>query len=146
MDRFLELYWKRIYSSSFIRCLFILCTLAIIWLCLVPRPDEFLPPLPFPHFDKVVHACMFGGWAFLGMLAGWLPYSNRSGRWGWIWSVAAASSYGFAIEIIQPYFHRGFEWLDFAADTTGAFLAVATIKIIWTFFEKGNRKSETLNP
>jgi hypothetical protein len=87
MDRFLELYWKRINSSSFIRCLFILCTLAIIWLCLVPRPDEFLPPLPFPHFDKVVHACMFGGWAFLGMLAGWLPYSNvldagaGSGRW-----------------------------------------------------------------
>ncbi len=92
--------------------------------------------LPFPYFDKVVHACMFGGWAFLGMLAGWLPY-HRSSRWSWIWSVLAASGYGLAIEIIQPSFHRTFDWFDFAADTAGAFLAVAAVTIV---LRLGHRK------
>jgi VanZ family protein len=66
-----------------------------------------------PHLDKLLHFL-----AFLGLvlpLATVLP--RRSAVIG---TVVLAVAYGGAIELIQPRFGRGAEWLDFWADLAGA--------------------------
>lgn len=71
-----------------------------------------------PHFDKVVHFCVYGLLATLVC---------RQGR-GWraaVWSVLAVSAYGATDEWHQLYVPgRTCEWGDWFADTTGAALGV----------------------
>ncbi|MCC5955242.1 MAG: VanZ family protein [Natronohydrobacter sp.] len=83
------------------------------WLMLAPAGPE--TPLPFPHFDKLVHFVVF----FLIALPAVAVRPDA-----WLWIVLCASALGGAIELIQPIVGRGRELADFVADVLGALAAV----------------------
>ena len=102
------------------------CSMAIAWLTLAPRPigDVDLPL--FPGADKLVHAIMFGGLSLCILL----DTLRRGPRWhpftwtGWLVAAFIASLAGLVIEYLQLYTQlgRSFEWTDWIADSFGAFL------------------------
>lgn len=91
-------------------CLAIIVTAML----LVPMPDG--KPLPVPYLDKAVHAGLFCGVALPAML-------TAPRRWhGVVWLVVLG--YSGVTELVQPYFGRGAEWGDLAANAAGAGVAV----------------------
>ncbi|SLN27550.1 hypothetical protein ROA7450_01109 [Roseovarius albus] len=66
--------------------------------------------------DKQMHFLAF---ALLTLPYGWV---RPKAIW---WLVPLAVLYGGAIEMIQPAFERGAEWLDLLADSLGALAGVA---------------------
>ena len=86
-------------------------------------PGDAVPDtgITIPHFDKLVHAVMFAGVAFL--VYALLEKSSR--LQAIIWSFTISVLYGGIIEILQPLlFNRGCEFADWIADIVGAALAV----------------------
>ena len=89
--------------------------LAVIYLSFFKPPTTDLGTIP--NLDKVVHICMYFGMS--GML--WLEFlrahrRDRTPMWhAWVG----------AVELLQAFCttYRGGDWLDFAANTTGAVLA-----------------------
>jgi len=79
-------------------------------LTLTPVPDRVVPV----GSDKIYHMVAF---AFLT-----LPLSIAYPRFV-VRLVVLFSAYGFAIEVIQPYVGRAFEFYDFVADAAGCILA-----------------------
>ena len=79
-----------------------------------------------PGSDKTQHAISFG--ALMLLAAGAYPRAK-------LLSIAVAlSCVGAAIELIQPWFGRGNELLDWVADTIGiavALLAVSAVRRLW---------------
>ncbi len=66
---------------------------------------------PMPSvWDKGAHAIAFFALVFPVVLAH---------RWGWLWIIPLAAGFGWAIEVIQPYFGRGKEIEDLYADLVG---------------------------
>ena len=74
----------------------------------------------FPHADKVVHACMFGGPALLALL----------GRWRWVALMLAF--YAPISELIQgtDVVERDTDWRDALADVTGIILAWGLTRLL----------------
>jgi VanZ family protein len=67
------------------------------------------------HFDKILHASAFFGFAFLLDMA--------SPRSFWRWKAPLLLFYGASIEILQAFTPwRSFSVADFAADTLGVLL------------------------
>lgn len=107
--------------------------LAILWLTLAPHPlpEEDIPM--FPHMDKVVHALMFGSLVFSLVIdrelllhrryvdSGCMP-RRRLLPLGVIFIGTAL--FGGIIELLQGAMAlgRGADWLDFAADLSGALI------------------------
>ncbi len=94
-------------------------------------PDPGLPVMPFPHYDKVIHAVAFGGlnvFVAQGMRHSGKLYSN--------WTLALVpvlftTLYGISDEIHQYYVpNRTFDVLDMAADSTGAIIAQAFLMLV----------------
>lgn len=108
--------------------------LAILWLTLAPHPlpaDDI--PMFFPNADKLVHALMFGGLVFalvidreLFLQRRYLTTSRMPRRscLPLILFFVAATLFGGLIELLQNAMGlgRGADWLDFAADASGALL------------------------
>lgn len=96
---------------------------AVTVVCLMPIADPPLADVPF--IDKWTHIVLFGGISGVILIEMLL---NRHDRLRWCAPVFA-SLYGGAIELMQAYLTtcRSGEWLDFAADTVGAFLALPTV-------------------
>lgn len=101
----------------------VLVVLCILYLTLVPRP---LPDnnIDIPGLDKVVHAIMFGGLAFVACI----DLSRRSRRRfvplaprALLLVGTSVTIFGGAIEIAQEAMDmgRGGDILDFAADVAG---------------------------
>ena len=96
--------------------------LVTVLLCI---PGKDLPDIDFLEqidFDKFVHASLFGMLTILFCL----PYrkSSHDTSEKKIWFIKIAMSaciWGITTEIIQKYFIPGrtFDWLDWAADSTG---------------------------
>ena len=99
--------------------------LAVIYL-------SFFKPLTtdlgtIPNLDKVVHICMYFGMS--GML--WLEFlrahrRDRTPMWhAWVGAFVCPVLFSGAVELLQAFCttYRGGDWLDFAANTTGAVLA-----------------------
>lgn len=116
----------------------VLVILAVLWLTLAPHPfgeEEISIPL-FPHADKVVHALMFAAVAAVALFEEHIrtsyPLEKGSNLRRDSLKVGATflavSLFGLAIEFAQRAMRlgRSFEWADFAADTTGAFIGVLT--------------------
>lgn len=110
----------------------VLVVLAILYLTLVPRP---LPDtdIELPGLDKLVHAVMFGGLAFVACV----DVSNRhsrlfvplSVRASWL-VAAAVALFGGAVEVAQDAMAmgRGGDVLDFLADCGGIAVGVVVAR------------------
>ena len=99
--------------------------LAVIYLSFFKPPTTELGTIP--NLDKVVHICMYFGMS--GML--WLEFlrahrRDRTPMWhAWVGAFACPVLFSGAVELLQAFWttYRGGDWLDFAANTTGAVLA-----------------------
>ena len=94
--------------------------LAVIYLSFFKPPQTDIGSIP--GMDKVVHVCMYFGLS--GML--WLEFIRAHPLWhAWIGALLCPVLFSGAIELLQEYCttYRGGDWLDFAANTTGALLA-----------------------
>ena len=100
--------------------------LAVIYLSFFKPPTTDLGTIP--NLDKVVHICMYFGMS--GML--WLEFlrahrRDRTPMWhAWVGAFACPVLFSGAVELLQAFCttYRGCDWLDFAANTTGAVLAL----------------------
>ena len=99
--------------------------LAVIYLSFFKPPTTDLGTIP--NLDKVVHICMYFGMS--GML--WLEVlrahrRDRTPMWhAWGGAFVCPVLFSGAVELLQAFCttYRGGDWLDFAANTTGAVLA-----------------------
>lgn len=99
--------------------------LAVIYLSFFKPPTTDLGTIP--NLDKVVHICMYFGMS--GML--WLEFlrahrRDRTPMWhAWVGAFACPVLFSGAVELLHAFCttYRGGDWLDFAANTTGAVLA-----------------------
>ena len=99
--------------------------LAVIYLSFFKPPTTDLGTIP--NLDKVVHICMYFGMS--GML--WLEFlrvhrRDRTPMWHvWVGAFVCPVLFSGAVELLQAFCttYRGGDWLDFAANTTGAVLA-----------------------
>lgn len=85
--------------------------------------DVRIPKIP--HLDKWIHGVVYGVFSIL-ILIGFKKHRRALTLRHYYRAVLMASSYGFAMEILQllPK-DRSFEWLDMAANLVGAGLGAA---------------------
>lgn len=105
--------------------------LSLVVIAAVVYLSFFKPPTmevsEIPYLDKVAHICMYLGMS--GML--WLEFirshrDHSSPMWhAWIGAFLCPVLFSGCVELLQEYCttYRGGDWLDFAANVTGATLA-----------------------
>lgn len=100
--------------------------LTVIYLSFFKPPSvEELDKIPY--IDKVVHICMYFGMS--GML--WLEFlrahrKDNTPLWhAWVGALFCPVLFSGVVELLQEYCttYRGGDWMDFAANATGATLA-----------------------
>ncbi len=100
-----------------------LTTAIILYLSFFKPPQTDMEEIP--GIDKLVHICMYGGLCFLL----WIEYLRIHSAINWkriiIGSLLLPIAFSGSIEFAQSYLteHRGGDWLDLAANTTGVLLA-----------------------
>ena len=115
----------------------------ILYSTLASDPTPDMDMSLFPHFDKLIHAVMFGGLA--GALAFDWRRAHRDERLSGGRMLAfciAATLFGAAVELAQDAMHNGrsADWLDLAADAAGAAVAFFTApKATAAVLKKKNR-------
>lgn len=113
------LYYIKKYPLSFV------IIAAVIYLSFFKPPTTEVSEIPY--LDKIAHVCMYFGMS--GML--WMEFirSHRkyaSPMWhAWIGAFLCPVLFSGCVELLQEYCttYRGGDWLDFAANATGATLA-----------------------
>ncbi|MGL5683929.1 MAG: VanZ family protein [Marinifilaceae bacterium] len=114
----------------------VVAILAAVWislvfiLCIMPSDNVPDTGISIPHFDKFVHAVMFGGVAFFL----YAIFENLNKRKALACAFGIAVIYGGVIELIQPLLYgRGCELADWIADSVGALVAVllAPWGLVW---------------
>lgn len=111
-------------KKTIVNLLNLLWWIVVFWLCTMSNDQVPKPGLQLPHIDKIVHAILFGGIAYLCYFKLTLT-TTKPTRTIKIIALGIAIVYGTVIEIIQPiYFARGREWMDLIADGFGALLAI----------------------
>ena len=103
----------------------LLIILTVIYLSFFKPPTTDLSNIP--NIDKIVHVCMYLGMS--GML--WLEFlrahqKGDSPLWhAWVGAFVCPVLFSGMVELLQEYCtpYRGGDWLDFAANTTGALIA-----------------------
>lgn len=112
-------------------------------LSLIPVPEvKELEDVPF--FDKWVHFIMYGGLTF----AMWFDWWKFFGRWTMpsirviTCTFIIPTLWGGLMELAQNYLTtcRSGEWLDFYADTFGAFLATIISYSLWKIVKTSDQK------
>lgn len=100
-------------------------------LALICLPGEDMPEEPgwfdIPHFDKMVHAGLFGGIVFWFCLPFKKAALNRDNKANWFIKITVATIlWGIATEYMQRFFIAGrqFDLVDWAADSAGAIVAL----------------------
>lgn len=114
------LYYIKKYPVS----LFVILT--VIYLSFFKPPSTEIG-IEIPYLDKVVHVCMYFGMS--GVL--WLEFLRAHRRdnaplWhAWVGAFVCPVLFSGVVELLQEHCttYRGGDWLDFAANTTGAVLA-----------------------
>ena len=95
----------------------------ILYLSFFKPPQTDMEEIP--GIDKIVHICMYGGLCFLL----WIEYLRTHSVIHWkriiIGAILLPVAFSGSIELAQSYLteHRGGDWLDLAANTTGVLLA-----------------------
>lgn len=89
----------------------------------LPRIGEVGRAFPFPHFDKVLHFCMFAGWM---ALCRWLLRrpGGRPGRKAMVGVFLAGALYAAFDELTQSLVGRDTSLGDFLADMAGMLAAL----------------------
>lgn len=108
---------------------------AILWLTLAPHPIGDQQVTLFPGADKLVHGLMF---LTLELIILWERHTLRQTSKAGIWLTAlCVAIFGAATEVAQNLMQEGrsFEWLDMAADTTGAFAG----SLLFSLYHRNNR-------
>lgn len=103
----------------------LLIILTVIYLSFFKPPTTDLSNIP--NIDKIVHVCMYLGMS--GML--WLEFlrahqKGDSPLWhAWVGAFVCPVLFSGMVELLQEYCttYSGGDWLDFAANTTGALIA-----------------------
>lgn len=113
----------------------------IIWFIVVviltTMPGKDIPQsgLFFKNFDKVVHVGIFG---LLALLFCWPFYktsaTNQKKIRYFIIIALLTSAFGYSIELIQKYWAegRGYDLMDWLADSAGALGAFIFSRIVFT--------------
>ena len=95
----------------------------ILYLSFFKPPQTDMEEIP--GIDKIVHICMYGGLCFVL----WIEYLRTHSVIHWkriiIGGILLPIACSGSIELAQSYLteHRGGDWLDLAANTTGVVLA-----------------------
>ena len=111
---------------------------AVVYLSFFRPPSTELDGIP--NIDKVVHVCMYFGMS--GML--WFEFLRAHRRdhtplWhAWVGAFLCPVLFSGVMELLQAYCttYRGGDWLDFAANATGAVLASAVALVVRKKFFK----------
>ncbi len=115
------------------------CTIAILWLTLAPKPlgDTDLPL--FPGADKICHAIMFGGLE-------WCLLLDRQRRHDWkrpsvtfmICTAVPVALFGWLIEILQSRMQvgRSYDAFDILADALGVVIFLLLYPLLTRFLLK----------
>ena len=111
---------------------------AVVYLSFFRPPSTELDGIP--NIDKVVHVCMYFGMS--GML--WFEFMRAHRRdhtplWhAWVGAFLCPVLFSGVVELLQAYCttYRGGDWLDFAANATGAVLASAVALVVRKKFFK----------
>lgn len=110
---------------------FVLYAALLTWLSLAPAEMVGKYSFHFPHADKLIHFCVYGGLVLLARFA--FPDPRHLSIRPWIVPVMALA-YGGVLDVLQGMlvqYHRTFEWGDVGANALGAivfwFLASAVI-------------------
>ena len=110
-----------------------------------------LPGSCFPHvkpvigFDKVVHICMYAGFAFLCLWGYREPYSERDRHYrrrAIVWATAIGICYGALTEIMQETicYQRTGSWYDWFADIIGTGIGIAFFAILYRVKNKNGQQ------
>jgi VanZ family protein len=92
-------------------------------------PLKHLPGPEFKLADKVWHAGAFGGVA--GLLSRVLTFFGARGLPAARWAALTAVALGGLLEILQSFTpFRSADWADFVADSLGALLAYAVLRLL----------------
>ena len=111
------LYYLKKYPLSWI------VIIAILYLSFFKPPQTDMEEIP--GIDKLVHICMYGGLCFIL----WIEYLRIHSTINWrriaIGGILLPIAFSGCSELVQSYGteHRGGDWLDLAANTTGVLLA-----------------------
>lgn len=92
-----------------------------------------------PNFDKLVHAALFGGLAFLFALPFFKSHISFRQKLNYSIKISLASIiWGIIIEFLQKFYvpSRDFDLLDWAADTFGVIIALWLIIRILKYLQK----------
>ena len=106
----------------------------VIYLSFFKPPSIDTEIVKIPHIDKIMHMGMY--FVMSGML--WVEFlrnhrNNRRPMYkAWIGALVCPILFSGAVELFQECLtdYRGGDWLDFAANTTGALLATILIRYI----------------
>ena len=126
---------KRVFDNSFFRWgVTGIYVVGVTFLSLLPSKKVSLFIPSFLHSDKVGHAVLYGGLAFLLCWA--LRPGTKHPKW-LLWAALVVQVYGALMELMQLILlprDRFFSWGDMAANSLGAMLAVL---VYWTASAKG---------
>lgn len=86
---------------------------------------------PFNRMDLVIHCGVFGLWTFMLGMTGWIRFTCCVRRQALIVGLIGIA-FGWLDETTQPLFSRVFDWLDIAADMTGAIGASIVLLIVYS--------------
>ena len=115
----------------------ILC--GIIILILTGLPGSVFPRVkPVVGLDKVVHLCMYSGFAFLclwGYRKQFISNGVKYKRKAILLAIVISIAYGGLTELMQEYLvpTRTGDWVDFLADSIGTLLGVT---IFYLFYRR----------
>ncbi len=92
---------------------------------------------PFSRTDLLIHLGAFGLWTLLLGMTGWVR-SKTCVRRRALYVGLIGMGFGAFDELTQPLFRRVFDWLDVAADMSGAALAGFVLFLFW-YWKNGKR-------
>ncbi|MBL4810311.1 MAG: VanZ family protein [Phycisphaerales bacterium] len=124
------------YRIIFIRVFFIMYTLTLLTATHWPGLSV---KGPFSRTDLIIHTGAFGFWTIVFGMSGWVRSSCCIRRQALMVGLIGIG-FGLGDEITQPLFSRVFDWLDVAANMTGAILASLVLLFFW-YRKNGNQCS-----
>ena len=100
-----------------------LIVFTILYLSFFKPPQTDMEEIP--GIDKLVHICMYGGLCFLLWIEYLRSHQTIDRLKMFIGGILLPITFSGTIELAQSYCteHRGGDWLDLAANTTGVLLA-----------------------